>query len=609
MAESVQKPGLKRWFVAAAAVALVAVMLVASGAFKKADLSTASSPTFAVKRGQLTISVSEPGTIKSRNLEVIKSEVEGQTTILWLVQEGTQVKKGDLLVELDASKLQDQRVDKQIAVQNAEANFIRSREQLEVTKNQTQADIAKAKLDYQFASEDLVKYEQGDYPTSKKEAEARLSLARDELAQKTEKSKQSKELYEKAFTSLSEVQADELAVKRAQNELESAREQLTLLESFTHKRRLAELRSNLDQTRMALERVTRKASADIVQSEAELRAKESEFERQKSQLAKIIKQIERTKMYAPTDGLVVYATTGQSNMRSNAEPLAEGATVRERQDIIYLPTSNSVMAEVKLHESTLDRVRPGLPVRITVDALPGKVYSGSVAKIAPLPDGQSMWMNPDMKVFNSEIHLEANDDALRTGMSCRAEIVVETHADAVYVPVQAVLRVNGVPTVYIKNGDKLEPRRIDVGLDNNRMAHVRSGLEAGESVVLNPPLADAAALADQGPPPAPVKVPETPKKAPPATASLPEPQTSAKTAEVVPQPVAEARTPDAGTQTGEERRGRRGNMTPEQREEMRKRMESMSPEEREKMREQWMQRRQQQGGNSEGGARERGARE
>jgi hypothetical protein len=51
-------------------------------------------------------------------------------------------------------------------------------------------------------------------------------------------------------------------------------------------------------------------------------------------------------------------------------------------------------------------------------------------------------------------------------------------------------------------------------------------------------------------------------------------------------------------------------MTPEQREEMRKRMESMTPEEREKMREQWTQRRQQQGGNSEGGAgRERGARE
>jgi HlyD family secretion protein len=175
--------------------------------------SEATPLTFAALKGPLTISVSEAGTIKSRNLEVIKSELEGQTTILFLVPEGTQVNKGDLLVELDASKLQDQRVDKQITEQNAEANFIRARESLEVAKNQAQADIAKAELEYQFAKEDLEKYEKGDYPMAVKEAEAKHSLALNELMRAEEKLKQSRDLYALSFTSLSEVQADELTQK------------------------------------------------------------------------------------------------------------------------------------------------------------------------------------------------------------------------------------------------------------------------------------------------------------------------------------------------------------------------------------------------------------
>jgi HlyD family secretion protein len=101
-------------------------------------------PTFRVKRGPLTIGVSESGTIKAREQLIIKSLVEGSTTILSLVPEGTRVRMDELLIELDASKLQDQRVNEQILVMNTEAAFIRARENLAVTKNQVQSDIDKA---------------------------------------------------------------------------------------------------------------------------------------------------------------------------------------------------------------------------------------------------------------------------------------------------------------------------------------------------------------------------------------------------------------------------------------------------------------------------------
>ena len=53
-----------------------------------------------------------------------------------------------------------------------------------------------------------------------------------------------------------------------------------------------------------------------------------------------------------------------------------------------------------------------------------------------LPDAQMVWLNPDLKVYATEIHLDGESNGLRTGMSCRASIVVDEYEDVVYIPVQ-----------------------------------------------------------------------------------------------------------------------------------------------------------------------------
>ena len=55
-------------------------------------------------------------------------------------------------------------------------------------------------------------------------------------------------------------------------------------------------------------------------------------------------------------------------------------------------------------------------------------------------------------------------------------------------PIQAVMRIAGEPTVYARNGKSFETRKVQTGLDNNRMIHIISGLEEGETVLLTPPL-------------------------------------------------------------------------------------------------------------------------
>ncbi|WP_052464822.1 efflux RND transporter periplasmic adaptor subunit [Geoalkalibacter subterraneus] len=476
----------------------IAVVIIAVGTIWMALSGLSALPgaveaeqraVFEVVRGDLTISVLEAGTIQARDQVVIKNEVEGRTTILSLVEEGSHVRKGDLLIELDASQLQDALVDQQIRVQNAEAAYIRSRENLEVIRNQARSDVEKARLDAQFAVEDLRKYKEGDYPKQLMEAESTITIREEELRRAQEKLEWSRVLFKEKYISQTELQADELAAQKAQLDLELARAALDLLKNYSNKRELDELESQVSQTAMALERAERKASADVVQAEAELRAKDSEYRREKSKLEKIEQQIAKTRLYAPKDGLVVYATSAQANWRGNVEPLDEGQEVRERQELIYLPAPDSVKAQIKVHESVLDQVKEGLPVRITTNALPGRIFQGRVASIAPLPDAMSVWLNPDLKVYNTDIHLEGDVAGLRTGMSCQAEILIDEIEDALFVPLQSVTVLNGLQVVYIEGARGYVPRPVEVGRNNRRMVHILDGLEEGDMVLLSPPLA------------------------------------------------------------------------------------------------------------------------
>jgi HlyD family secretion protein len=496
MTDPSQGPNRRRLWITGTIIiaAIVMISLMAKYHTTRRSGSDSENLTFSVRRGPLVISLTESGTIQAQNRIIIKNLIPGSTTILWIIDEGAQAKKGELLVELDASNLQDRLFERQIKVQNADAQFVRAREDLAITQNQAESDIEKAETDLSFAQQDLEKYVKGEYPQLLREAEVRITLAEEDLQRAEEKLKWSRVLFEEKFVSQTELQADELSERKADLDLELARGKKDLLEKHTNKRELAALESDLKQTGMALERVRRKAKANIVQSEADFTAKEMEFSRQSDKLKEVQEQIAATRILAPSDGLVLYATSAQrgGRHRSNSEPLSTGRQVHEREALIHLPDTSKMMASIKVHETHVKKILQDMPARITVDALPNKVFSGHVAHIAPLPDATSFWMNPDLKVYNTEVYVDNNAEGLRNGMTCEVEIIAETHPDALHIPIQAVVRIGGKPTVFVAEPKgSVTPREIKVGGDNNRMIHVLEGLSEGEQVLLTPPLRDS----------------------------------------------------------------------------------------------------------------------
>jgi len=502
----IKKMKLKDWIVAergrrfyaavAGLVALFLLLIFILGAGDDPGDSGGLGLTYEASVEPFTIKVTESGSIESQNRVVIKSQVAGTQVIIYLIKEGTIVKEGDLLVEMDASALKDKLVEEEIELEDAEAELISSRENLAVVKNQSEADIAQAKLDYRFAQQDLDKYIEGEYAMSLKRANSKITLAKAELQQAEDRLNGSQELFEKRYISETELESDELAKQRAQMDLELAIQEKALLETFTYDRQVAQLESDVEQARLALERAERKARANIAEAEARFSARRAEVQREQVSTRDLRTRIENCRIEAPSAGMVIYAPQGN---RWQEEVLQEGLSVRERQELIYLPTADAMSAEVRVHESLLNKIEVGQEATITVDALPGKIFTGTITNIAVMPEDGG-WRNPDLKEYVTNIAINETSADLRSGMTCQAEVLV-AHFDAVLtVPVQAVLRVDDQPTVFTPGwGGRPVPVPVKVGMDNNRKIQILDGLSAGTKVLLNPPLEEA----ERGPSDAP----------------------------------------------------------------------------------------------------------
>ena len=107
---------------------LVVVLGLVAASFKSNLLGGASATsnvlTEKVRKSDLVVSIAEDGNVESAHNVDIKCEVQGGSTILWIIKDGTQVKKGDELVRLDSSLIEDKINQQKIIYEKAKAAMI-----------------------------------------------------------------------------------------------------------------------------------------------------------------------------------------------------------------------------------------------------------------------------------------------------------------------------------------------------------------------------------------------------------------------------------------------------------------------------------------------------
>ena len=465
------------------------VALVAAAAvwfFSGGDGVDDTTPVFTIAEGPLTIGITSSGSVQSRDKVVLRSELEGRNTILWVVEDGVSVKTGELLVEFDAAALVEKRNDQEIIANTAHGNLIIAEERLGVTKGECEGNLLEREVTLDLAKMALEKYEKGDFPEEKRQCEANIALADEELQRAAEKLDWSRKLAKEGFLTRTELQADELTLRRKEIDLEMAKTKMNVLTNYTVHQKRATLQSDVRKATRAVARTQWQNKSQIRQGETEIIQRSREYYRATNRLAELNFQISKSKIYAPTNGIVLYAATAKRLWWAN--PLAAGESAVQRQELIYIPLDAGMIVEVLVPESSLNKLEAGMQAGIKVDAFPDQVFSGKLSKIGVLPDAQSARLNPDLKMFKCELECDFRDAVVRPGMSCEIELVKETYSKVLYCPVQCVVRMDGDAYVYVQDGSEWIPRKVEVGLDNNRMIHILKGVEAGEVVMIAPPV-------------------------------------------------------------------------------------------------------------------------
>ncbi len=481
--------------------ALALVLLAVFGA-QRAGLfegdETVSTHGAPVRRGPLEITVTERGNLEAKNSHSMKSEVEGRSTILYLVEEGTYVSVGDLVAELDASQLVDKRVSQEIAVQNARAASTKATENLKIQEIENESLVAKAEQQVVFATTDLEKFRKGDKPQQLEKSEEDILLAEEDLKKAEDTLSWSRQLSEKGFVERTELERDELAFKRAGILLKQSKRARTLLVTYEQPKEEARLVGELEEADRQLKKARLQAVAQLADFKAAKESASVRLELEEEKLKKLEQQIAKARIYAPADGMIVYGREKGGRMGGGGEPVAEGGEVRERQEIATIPGAGGMLAKASVHESVLKQVTEGLRSIVRIDALPGQEFAGHVEKVAVLPDQNSWWANPNLRLYRTDIAIDGGSDEMRPGMSCHIEILVDMIEDTLYVPLQAVFSTGAGNICWVQEGSSIEERRVEVGAHNEQWVAIESGLEEGEIVLLSPPPGMQAAATRMG---------------------------------------------------------------------------------------------------------------
>ena len=459
---------------------VIACLVVALGYYAYASMKSAFSQdklaSFQfreVENGLFKHTVIESGVIESsQNIDIICNvrSRAGGVQIIWVIDEGTQVQKGDKLVELDTTTLEDSLQQQQLIMNRANS-----------TKISAAAAVRRAEIARQ-------EYLEGTFKQNEQVIESNILIAKQNLSTALDKAAFSERLAAKGFVTQQQLQADRFAVKRANLDMSLKENELRTLREITKQKMLVGF------------------DADIETATASMLAEEKNYIEEEKQLTEIKQQIENCMVYAPDDGQVVYAN--QQSSRGGSEFIVEaGATVRERQSIIKLPDPEQMQVKARVNEGRIAFIRKGQRVDVTVGALEGQVLQGVVSKVNKYPEATS-WFNSEVKEFATYIKILNPPEAIRTGLTAEVEMLVNTMANQTMIPVQTLHEDQEQAFCLIKrtydpknplhikelggrHGDQgaefsVEIVLVEYAASNNKFLAITSGLKAGDMVVMNP---------------------------------------------------------------------------------------------------------------------------
>ena len=227
---------------------------------------------------------------------------------------------------------------------------------------------------------------------------------------------------------------------------------------------MLESKANLEKTRKAYERYIQLHERGLVSA--------STFEGLKFDVdaLKATYELKRlnynyTKIRAPISGVV------------SSRDIKLGQHLMAGSPAFKITNTSILVAYMQIPQNELSKISAGDTARVRVDAMPALDFNAVIARISPTID-------PRNGTFRATAFIENQDGNLAPGMFGRFNIAYEKHADALLIPVAALIEEDSETIVYVVNDGSASRRAIEVGIQSDGLVEILGGLDANEQIVV-----------------------------------------------------------------------------------------------------------------------------
>lgn len=447
-----------------------------------------SDDAFLVRRGDFDIVIPVSGELAAMKQIEIRNRLDSRAIITEIVDEGTFVKEGDVLMRLNDEEIRNQLRDQQDRVNTAEAALISAQASLEIKIKTREAELAKADLAIQLADLALRSWNEGEVVSRRKELELAVETAEKEYERLAARFAESKTLLEKRFISLDEYKQDEIALMRADASLVQARLDMEVYEKYQYVQDKKQKESDLEQAKSERERVQQQYDAEVRTAQSDVDSKQYQLDSAKEKLEELREQLRNCVVVAPSPGLVVYYSSLESgNRRNDGQPPQVGTELHPNEPVMILPDTTQMIATVKVSEALSGLIEPGQRATVTSDAMPHQSIMGEVLSIGVLAESGG-WRDPNRRDYTVRVLLRNGADlGLKPAMRCRANIYVDRVEDSLHVPIQAVFRNGPLAYVYVPQDGGYAQRKVAIGRASELYIEIKDGVNEGDLVLLHEP--------------------------------------------------------------------------------------------------------------------------
>lgn len=435
----------------------------------------------------LRLEIDVLGEISCVDRGTVESECDWATPIIDVVENGTFVRKGQVVMELDASELNTRAQKERVDVVEAQAALDQSRERLSLQKITNESRLAAAKLKLELARLDLESYRDGELPRAKSAQAGVVELARESVVRAREMFDYQSRLATKGYASATDVEDARIKLRKAEFALRTANDALLLLKNHIERRSLVELQALVQRNSEEFARAEAEAAVALRTREMDVVYRQQRLKSQADYLERLENAIAACTIRAPRDGRVVVARPRSS--RSGNRALAPGDMVYRRQELFDVPRFDQLQVTLKVHETMVRHVEPGQQVEIRVDAAPDTIFSAQVDTVASVPSSGS-YPNYDLKIYKTVARIDssaADISALRPGLTAKATIVADERDECRAVPAQSVVTIGGTTNVLVADeSGSVTVQPVDIGLTTPTRVEVIEGVNDGDRLVLSP---------------------------------------------------------------------------------------------------------------------------